>query len=999
VRDRATIERPPVTTLLERYGDCVRTGGEAVVLAGERGVGKTTLVEQFRNRVSNRDPEPLVATGACESGTQPPYHPFRQVFDSFPSGSRPPGITGVTRTLAPAGPDEGDNRRRSLFADIHDHIEAVATDRPVVLVVEDLHWADSATVALFDYLFEAVDTSEQPVFLVGTCRPDEIAQAGLATLVERARGEACVELGPLDREMVGSVLADRLGVETVSPSLARSVHEHTDGVALFVAQIGALLADETAPDTLAGLSPPETVEAAVTRRLRALPDGVVELLRLGAVIGEPFEVELLVAASGVERSTVEGRIDTLVDRRIWTRTGDWVSFAHRVLRERALALDGRPLDRLHARVAVALETTESSGRASRLGAHHEAAGNYTRAVEWYHEAGDHARATYAHASALEQYRRALDLARTAGLADQLLTTLRAKIAAVHNAVGDHESAVAASCDPQAPAGDRGSREATCRLLGERSRAHIEQGDHDRARATLDRERDLLAEIEAPDLEAKLLGRLGELARRESEYESAREHLRAALDIARETGNRRTVGTLLRELGTVSYYLGEYERARECYVDALDHSRAREDRLAESWSLNNLGMVAWRQGSNDRARGFYEESLALKREVGDRHGEAQTLGNLGLVARRQGDHDQARGFYEESLALKREVGDRPGVATTLSNLGVAVRRQGESDRARECYEECLAIAREVGDRQLAGIALNNLGELASRQSEYDRARERYEESLAVRREIDDRRGEATVRANLAAVARRHGRYDRAHEHATESLEIRREVGTPRDEAESFDVLGTIARARGDPDRARAYFERSLSTARDTESRPVLATALLHCAQVARERGDHESARQLLAEGHAPLGELPDEAVVHGRYSLERARLALASGELERARKQAATARDGFGTLDNDYWAGRAWGVLGRVAARQGRPDRARKCWQAGLSKLRTVDTAPAALSLLRAWVAFERDRGNTGRAEQLLTQARTVLDEAPSQTVRHHRECVEAPDGDRPERGD
>lgn len=998
MRDTAAVARPSVTTLLERYVDCVQTGGEAVLLAGERGVGKTTLLEQFRHRVSDRQPEPLVAAGACEPGTQPPYHPFRQAFDSVPSGSRPPG---VTRTLAPAGPDEGDSRRRSLFADIHDHIETVATDRPVVLVVEDLHWADGATVALFDYLFEAVDTSEQPVFLVGTCRPDEIAQAGLATLVERARGdESLVELGPLDREMVASVLADRLGVETVPQSLARSVHEHTDGVALFVAQIGALLADETAPDTLAGLSPPETVEAAVTRRLRRLPDEVTELLRLGAVIGESFEVELLVAASGAERPTVERRIDTLADRRIWTRTGDRVSFAHRVLRERALALDGRPLDRLHARVAVALETTgDSPGRASRLGAHHEAAGNHTRAVEWYHEAGDHARVTYAHASALEQYRRALDLARTAGLADQLLTTLRAKIAAVHNAVGDHESAVAVSCDPQAPATDRGSREATCQLLGECSRAHIERGDTDRARATLDRERDLLAEIEAPALEAKMLGRLGELARRESEYESAREHLRAALDIARETGNRRTVGTLLRELGTVSYYLGEYERARECYVDALDHSRAREDRLAESWSLNNLGMVAWRQGSNDRARTFYEESLELKREVGDRHGEAQTLGNLGLVARREGDYDQARRYYEESLTIAREVGDRPGVATTLSNLGVVVRRQGEHDRARECYEECLAIAREVGDRQLAGIALNNLGELASRQSAYDRARERYEESLTIRREIDDRRGEATVRTNLASVARRHGRYDRAREHATKSLEIRREVGTPRDEAESFDVLGTIARARGDRDRARAYFERSHSTARDIESRPVLATALLHRAQVARERGNHESARQLLAEVCAPLGELPDEAVMQGRYSLERARLALASGDLERAREQAVTARDRFETLDSDYWTGRAQGVLGRVAAGQGRPDRARECWQAGLSKLRAVDTYPAVLAILQVWVAFERDHGNTERAEQLLTRARTVLDEAPPPTARRHREWVASSNGDRPERGD
>ena len=114
----------------ERYEDCVRAGGQRVLLAGERGVGKTTLVGQFRDRVRDREPEPLVVTGTCEPGTQPPYEPFRQAFDSFPPDSRPPELT---RTLAPAGPDEGSRRRRSLFADIHDHIEVVTRDRPVVL--------------------------------------------------------------------------------------------------------------------------------------------------------------------------------------------------------------------------------------------------------------------------------------------------------------------------------------------------------------------------------------------------------------------------------------------------------------------------------------------------------------------------------------------------------------------------------------------------------------------------------------------------------------------------------------------------------------------------------------------------------------------------------------------------------------------------------------------------------------------------------------------------
>lgn len=83
----------------ERYEDCVRAGGQRVLLAGERGVGKTTLVGQFRDRVRDREPEPLVVTGTCEPGTRSPYEPFRQAFDSFPPDSRPPGVISILRAV------------------------------------------------------------------------------------------------------------------------------------------------------------------------------------------------------------------------------------------------------------------------------------------------------------------------------------------------------------------------------------------------------------------------------------------------------------------------------------------------------------------------------------------------------------------------------------------------------------------------------------------------------------------------------------------------------------------------------------------------------------------------------------------------------------------------------------------------------------------------------------------------------------------------------------
>lgn len=986
---------PSVPVLLERYENRV-TGGQTVLVAGERGVGKTTLVGQFRARVSRQEPAPLVATGSCGPGLQPPYEPFRQAFAAFPAGCRPPGLTGATRALAPAGPDEAAGRRQSLFTDIRDQLVAVAADRPVVLVLEDLHWADSATLALFEFLVDAVEEVEQPVVLVGTYRPGAVERL---QDIERAAGEH-IQLEPFDEDRVGTVLARRIGVETVPRPLARAVHEHTGGVALFVTQLGELLAarlgpDGTLPETLADRSLPETIEGAIAERFETLPPEVASLLRLGAVAGESVGVELLCAASERGRAETERCVDALVDRRVWTCSEGRVSFVHRALREVALDLDGEPAERLHSRIAAAIETAhadEPHRHAGRLGTHYEAAGADTRALEWYREAGDHARRRYAHGEAIDHYRRALELAADG----RPRTALRADLAAVYNAVGDFESALEVTRDTATdrpdPAGADGDGRAVCRLLGERSRAQLEQGDHDGARETLERERDLVAELNAPTLEAQVLGRCGELARRQSEYDLARDRLRTAIQLAREAGDRRTIASLSRKLGTAAYHTGEYERARECYVDALEHNRELDDRLAESWCLNNLGMVAWRQGSSDRAREFYEESLAVKRELGDQQGEAQTLGNLGLVARTQGEYDLAREFYEESLAIKREIGDRPGVATTLSNLGVAVRRQGEYGQARACYEESLTIAREVGDRQLTAMALNNLGELASNRSEYDQAREFYEESLAIKREIGDQRSEATTLNNLAVLAHRQGRDDRAHECASRSLDIRREAGTRRDKAESLDVLGAVACARGDHNLAREHHERSLSIKRDTESRTGLVRTLLQGSRIARERGDHERARRVLGEAGSVLEQLSGEELLRPRYALESAQLALATGDTGRAREQATAAREAFEAAGSDHWAGRARWVLGRVAAEEGRTDQARGRWQEALATVQTVGAPQDALDILREWVGFERGLENRGRADRLREQARGLLDDAPVPVAARHRGWVKTTEG-------
>ncbi|NGO81618.1 AAA family ATPase, partial [Streptomyces sp. YC504] len=355
----ARVLRTEITRTAESHGGLL-------LVTGEPGIGKTTLVTEAAQEA--RELGALVLTGACwDSGSAPGYWPWVQIVRALRRWATPEEVAraeeaaggglgvllGEVRARAGAGPGAGDDP--DAFA-LHDAVTsalvAVSQERPVLLVLDDLHWADPATLKLLE--FAAGHAWFERLVLVGTYRDAEVETAGhplrelMLPLVAKA---TTVTLTGFDRAETRALMTRTAGREP-SDELVAEVHRRTGGNPFFVEQTARLWASGASVDTIA-----PGVREMVRRRLDLLPDAVSALLSTGAVLGREFHRQVLAAVAGAPAAHVDRLLDQAVTARLVTSHGGGrFGFVHDLVRETLHdALDEGELKQRHAAFVRAWE--------------------------------------------------------------------------------------------------------------------------------------------------------------------------------------------------------------------------------------------------------------------------------------------------------------------------------------------------------------------------------------------------------------------------------------------------------------------------------------------------------------------------------------------------------------------------------------------------------------------------------------------------------------------
>jgi eukaryotic-like serine/threonine-protein kinase len=706
--------------------------GGVVLVGGESGVGKTRFAVEVGRRAERTGA--LVLAGEC----QPPgaqagsaggalgalRGPLRRVADRCrergereadallgPRGrllaryeSALEGLPGQASYPEPAELPPAAARLR-LYEALSATLGALARACPLLVVLDDLQWADDLTLGLLAYLLRGTHLERAPVLVVGTYRSEEVS-GELGALVGSGRAVQ-LRLGRLEEAAVTAIVGDMLALTPPEP-LSRFLSLQSEGNPFFVAEYLRAAVEEgllwrnadgrwqAAGEAYERLGLPGSLRALVERRLEGLPKSAAAAVAAAAVLGRELSSGVLGRVSGLEEVALMEAIEEGLRRQVFEEVGPGrLRFAHDKLREVAYGrLEAEHRAALHRAAAEALEGAEAGARSADLGHHWEAAGEPAKAAAHYLAGARHAKLQHALAEATLLYRAYLLLAdwRTAesvGARNELGITLRIQ-GRTAEAIDEHRRAM----EEASGLGDRRAEGYSIETLGDAY--HVG-------------------------------GRLQE----------AGELYERALAIHRELGDLRREANVLLALAMVDYESGALAQARVLYQHALEIQRTIGDRRGEGITLGNLGNVFLSLGEQGECTAHFERALAIHREVGNLDHEGFALCNLGNALHEQGLLSEARSYYEQALAVVRAAGDRRFEGLTLNNLGVLAADDGRVEQAWRLYEQALAIAREADVRRHEGFVLSDLGILERRAGDLDEAERRLVDAEALFRAVGDR----------------------------------------------------------------------------------------------------------------------------------------------------------------------------------------------------------------------------------------------------------------------
>lgn len=404
--------------VLREHLDAVLAGrGALVLIGGEAGIGKTALAEVVLAEAERRGA--LVLVGRCyDLSETPPYGPWRELFARAPGDDALPALP--LADLPPEGAAEAFSSRDAIMRRWQAHVAALAARQPVVLLLDDLHWADPASLDLLRFVARGL--GELPVLALATYRADEVARdhplsAILPVLVRESRADR-LDLRPLDAAAIEALVAARYSLgEADRGRLVRYLAARTEGNALFLGELLRALEGERVLRREGDrwqvgdldLTPvPTLLRQIIEGRAGKLGPEARRLLLIAAVIGQDVPLATWAAVAELAEDRLLDTIEQAVEARLLVETADGVRFAHALVREALYeGMLGARRRVLHRRTAELLAS--GPGPDPDAVANHFARAGDSRASDWLVAAGERAQRAYAWLTAAERFEGALAL--------------------------------------------------------------------------------------------------------------------------------------------------------------------------------------------------------------------------------------------------------------------------------------------------------------------------------------------------------------------------------------------------------------------------------------------------------------------------------------------------------------------------------------------------------------------------------------------------------------
>jgi class 3 adenylate cyclase/Tfp pilus assembly protein PilF len=860
------VGRAQELTQLRRIADDLITKqrGRIVLVTGNAGIGKSRLTAELKNYLANQ--WATVIEGACLSYGQPAYGVFLgllkalfEIADGDPEEQVREKIERAASALLSASSlnevlpyvehlfslrifeKEMAARIRHLtppqlqqqtFLAIRDLLVAKAQDKPLVLILEDIHWIDQLSLDLLTFILSTVE--DAPLLIYCNSR---LGEGQGAEQVQRLGDELYaanfvqVPLSPLSHADSVALIDLLLTISDLPERLKQIIPQRAEGNPFYLEEIIRMLIDRgiirrsddhwqvDADADLSGLEVPRTLQGLIMTRVDHLSEGARHALQCAAVIGRDFSYRLL-------NAVVDGAVDLgedareLEERELIHRVAGGAEmefrFHHLLIQETVYnSLLVRRRERLHHKIAEGIETLfrdRSEEHVEQLAFHYAESKDIDRALPYLIRAGEHAADRFANDAALRYYRQAVDcLLKTSAPVEQRIRLYNG-LGSVQGFVADYDGAI------------------------------------NSFRTALELAR-TATQVEPPRSIAEIMRRIGRVYERRSDYAAALRWLDDSLaELERDPSAARSEerAHILNDIGWVHYRLGQFDEAYQWRMRSLQMVEGTDHYNEMASAYAGLVALFTRKGDWERALAYGEKGLQLREMIGDTFGVSQSHTSLGAIAGEQCDWDRALHHFDQALEIKQRIGDVGGISRLNSNLGFLYLEKGDYARAALCCQKALEIGERIKNGNLICQSLINLANVRILRNEFAEAISLLNRGLEIATRTDSQEMVAETEWLLAEARLGQKQFDQANQLARQAADRASEIGSRLIEGKARRTLAKIARERHDLSAAEDAVHRALTIMNDLKNPAEIAKSQFQLALLQRERGQLPDARATLEQ---------------------------------------------------------------------------------------------------------------------------------------------------------
>jgi len=727
--------------------------------------------------------------------------------------------------------------RQQVFLAARDLLVAEARQSPLVLVFEDLHWADEASLDLICFLVDSV--RQEPLLAIAIARPS--SETALRPVIEKADRVLSERFTILLLQSLSARQSERLFHELLSgpnlpEDLCQRIIQRSAGNPFYLEEIVRMLIDDRLiyPDEgkwklapgaeITPLGVPDTLQGLILARFDRLSPLERRILQVASVIGRTFDVELLQEVLPPTTDLpIPSALGGLIERGFIQPPEEGVqagyAFSHTLVADAIYAtLLKNDRTELHGQVGTAIEKL-LAGRIDEqvelLARHYSWSNRPDRALHYLVLAGQKAARGYANTQARQNFEQALGILKTLSAPVETIVDIHTGLGDVLNRIGDYPAA-RSSYLSALDAADSKRKTERARFAQSRSylyrkigTTHERQGDYAQALNALAAAQSALDDVPdpLPVERAWILNDTGWTYFRRGDLDAAENTLLEALRLVEDSHHYDLVASVYNRLGGVCYQKDQLEQATNYVRRSLFLRQVAGDTNAVARSYNNLGLLRWKRGDWDSALDNFMRSLKLHATLGDVEGSIELHSNLGLLQIDRGNFDEAQKHLKTGLAAAEQIGQSYHIGLLYLNFSRLCVMREDWQKALEYCREGLKLFNEMGVVEhlvdlntYTGMAWLGLGDL-------NQAQGCAEQGLFLFNELNpgnaasqaEDRGRALRLLGQVSLARQD--YQLAEGYLQESDAIFKAVGNQIEQGRTACVLAALSLAREEDIAAR------------------------------------------------------------------------------------------------------------------------------------------------------------------------------------------------------